>query len=96
MGFSGFGLGAHSSLFFYTADLIQLVNQTNLHIHLYADDTEFYTFHPEDAATRLESCFKTVADWMAANHLALNTDKTDLLWVYGPHRHLPSFCTQIS
>lgn len=82
----------------YTSDLIRLVQSHNLSVHLYADDTQIYTsclpLYSDRSATLLQSCFADIASWMASNHLALNSAKTDLLWVHGPRRHLGSSCTQ--
>jgi len=54
-------------------------------IHAFADDTQLYRhcFHDKMAATvvRLERCLKEVSHWMSANHLKLNADKMELLWV---------------
>ena len=51
--------------------------------YIYADDTQIYLpFSPgeEDIAlTRLELCLNEVSDWMAANWLQLNDNKTEFI-----------------
>jgi len=63
----------------YTADLADIVDQ-----HGFADDTQMYLHcHRDDlqsAAAQLELCISEVGQWMAANRLKLNTDKTELIW----------------
>lgn len=82
----------------YTSDLVHLVQTYNLNIHLYADDTQIYTFSsPLDvhrSAFRLQACFDEIMSWTASNRLALNTTKTDLLWIRGSRRCLPPYCAQ--
>jgi len=37
------------------------------------------------AVLRLENCIEEVSDWMSANRLRLNADKTELLWAGSRH-----------
>ena len=37
------------------------------------------------AVLRLENCIEEVSDWMSANRLKLNADKTELLWAGSRH-----------
>ena len=55
-------------------------------MRLYADDTQIYKqFNPGDlqslwsAINGLEDCIREVGDWMAANKLMLNEQKTELM-----------------
>jgi len=54
-----------------------------VNIHSYADDTLLHLHGRQDDTTsivhRLESCITDVGQWMYANRLMLNTDKTELL-----------------
>jgi len=54
-------------------------------LHGCADDTQLYIHcQPDETAASvavLERCIKDVDDWMSANGLKLNMDKTELLWV---------------
>jgi len=69
----------------YTVDLVSLVKQNGLSAHLYADDTQIYGFCPPSTVSSLlpqiTTCVRAVADWMQANRLQLNCDKTDFLWL---------------
>ena len=37
------------------------------------------------AVLRLQNCIEEVSDWMSANRLKLNVDKTELLWARSRH-----------
>jgi Reverse transcriptase (RNA-dependent DNA polymerase) len=67
-----------------TANLVGLIQQFGLHLHLYADDTQIYgscaKSDVEEFQQRLSACTHDVATWMHVNRLLLNTDKTELLW----------------
>ena len=69
---------------FYTADLADKVEQHQVNMHAYADDTQLYLHCRRDdttaVVTRLEICLNHVSHWMAANRLKLNVEKTELLW----------------
>ena len=69
----------------YTVDLVFLVEQHGLSAHLYADDTQIYGFCPPSGVSvllpQITTCVCAVADWMQANRLQLNCDKTDFLWL---------------
>jgi len=57
--------------------------------HGFADDTQLYVHCHRDEVTsavlRLENCIEEVSDWMSANRLMLNVDKTKLLWAGSRH-----------
>jgi len=61
------------------------VKQYGLSAHLYVDDTQIYGFCPPSTVSSLPpqitTCVRAVADWMQANRLQLNCDKTDFLWL---------------
>ena len=68
----------------YKADLAEVVKKYDMSIHAFARDTQLYRhcFRDEMAATvvRLERCLREVSQWVSANRLKLNADKTELLW----------------
>ena len=64
--------------------------------HFYADDSQIYlSFKPSAAGEpttsklRIESCIHDVNNWMSANKLMLNHDKTELLVLLARHRPQP-------
>ena len=73
----------------YAADLEDEAAKHSVNIHGYADDTQLYLHGRRDDTTstvhRLENCIIDVCQWMSANRLKLNTDKTELLWA-GPRQ----------
>ena len=48
---------------------------TQLYLKCFRDEMTF-------AATRLEHCLTDVSRWMSANRLKLNSEKTELVWVW--------------
>ena len=73
----------------YTADLEDHVAEHGVRFHAFTDDTQLYVHCRHNkvmsAVLRLENCIKEVSDWMSANCLKLNTDKTELLWTGSHH-----------
>jgi hypothetical protein len=61
----------------------------------YADDTQIYqVIKPQgdwsDLSGRLERCLSDIADWMSANMLKLNQDKTELI-IFAPKHQVKHF-----
>ena len=69
----------------YTADLVSVIEQHSLSLHLYADDTQIYGSCPPSDVGHLvqdiSGCVEAVGDWMSSNRLQLNGDKTEFMWL---------------
>ena len=68
----------------YTAELQRIIEDMQLHPHLYADDTQIYgCCAPAKVFAlkqRMSACIDKVAEWMGVNRLHLNATKTEVLW----------------
>ena len=67
----------------YTAPLADIIRQHGLNFHFFADDTQIYlSFNPKASGepmhslSRIQSCISDITNWMTANKLMLNSDKT--------------------
>src|SRR6218665_2754962 len=67
-----------------TADLGELAASLGLSSHIYADDSQLYTWGPPSTVAqqrhRMELGIVRIAEWMRSNRLRLNPEKTDFLW----------------
>jgi hypothetical protein len=69
----------------YTSQLGRIIESHGLSRKLYADDTQLYkSFHPDHiakavAVNAVEECCLAVKEWMTANKLKLNDDKTEAI-----------------
>jgi len=58
-------------------------------IHLYADDSQFYTSVAVSDTTsvvhRLAVCIADVNNWMSASRLRFNPTKTEVMWLGAGH-----------
>ena len=84
----------------YRADVIAIVKRHDLGVHSYADDTQLY-FHTAPAVVdnkvqRLVVCVEEIRQWMNANQLRLNEDKTQFIWLGTPHQLSEVQCQEIS
>ena len=83
----------------YCADVIAIAKRHGLGVHSHADDTQLY-FHTapvmiNNKVQRLVVCMEEIRQWMNANRLRLNEDKTSLSGV--EHRtSCPRFNTRRS
>jgi len=74
----------------YCADVIAIAGRHGLEVHSYADDTQLY-FHADPSAVdnkvqKLVTCVGDIGQWMCANRLKLNQDKTQFIWLGTPHQ----------
>ena len=67
----------------YSANLADKAVEHDINFHGYADDTQFCVHcRPQEIAAntpKLERCITDMDNWMSANRLKLNMDKTELL-----------------
>jgi len=81
----------------YTAELFDVIAEYGLTGHTYADDTQVYNSTPAtdhvDAMDRLATCIERIRDWIADNHLKLNEEKTQIIWL-GTHQQLNKVTTR--
>ena len=75
----------------YSADVIAIARRHGLKcMHSYADDTQLY-FHADSSVVdskvqKLVTCVGDIGQWMCANRLKLNQDKTQFIWLGTPHQ----------
>ena len=73
----------------YVAELAELASSFGVNLHAFADDHQLYLHCSIDDATSaasvLEQCIAAIGDWMIANRLKLNTDKTEVIWMGSRH-----------
>ena len=69
----------------YTGPLSRVITSQSVPHRLYADDTQLYIFfsadNSESSFYRLQQCLISVQDWMTANKLKLNPNKTEFLLI---------------
>ena len=79
----------------YTQPIGDIVQSHGMDFHLYADDTQLYVGCPISEAVskkeHLEQCVSELRDWMSANLLKLNDDKTEFMVIGTRHtlQHCP-------
>ena len=82
----------------YTSDLEKIAEKHNLDAHFYADDSQMYIFSKpqlaDSAQTRLIACLDDFAQWMSANRLKLNPDKTEFMRC-ATARRLPQLAKEV-
>ena len=73
----------------YTSDLADLVSTSGVNLKEFADNNQLYIHcsitYVVSSATVLEQCIAAIGDWMSANRLKLNTDKTEVIWMASRH-----------
>ena len=73
----------------------EICRRHGMSYHSYADDTQVYqVIKPQgdwsDLSERLERCLSDIADWMTANMLKLNQEKTELI-IFAPKHQVKHF-----
>ena len=70
----------------YTAPVADIALRNGLCVHLYPDDAQLYVTldSTNDAVAKIEQCIAEIKDWMTANFLRLNADKTEVLLIGSP------------
>uniref|UniRef100_A0A803TWJ5 Reverse transcriptase domain-containing protein n=1 Tax=Anolis carolinensis TaxID=28377 RepID=A0A803TWJ5_ANOCA len=75
---------SHMLFNIYMKPLGEIIRSFRVRCHLYADDVQLcHSFPPvtKEAVQVLNRCLAAVSDWMRANKLKLNPDKTEVLLV---------------
>ena len=76
----------------YTADIVTVVHNHGLNVHLFADDVVIYgSTSPNDTnslSTRLSACLDNLKAWLKSNRLMLNPRKTKVMWCHSSRRRL--------
>ena len=69
----------------YISEIEDIARQFGFKIHIYADDTQLYISFKRcyifEAITDIEHCLRYIKNWMSANFLKLNEDKTKYLLI---------------
>ena len=81
----------------YTADIVKLVQDFGLSVHLFADDILVYGSCPSSDASslssKMSSCIRELHSWLKANKLHLNTLKSNVMWI-GTRQRLANISQQ--
>jgi len=68
----------------YTAELADLAAKYGVKLHAFADDNQLHVHcdlsNVSSSVKMLERCISAISQWMSANRLKLNADKTKLMW----------------
>ena len=84
----------------YTAPLVALLQDSDIGLHLYADDTQLYLrFDPRSPTSidllleKIQHCTSVIREWMQTHFLKLNSEKTEVMVITSPHLRCPQINT---
>ena len=67
----------------YVYPISDVIKNKNFDFHLYADDTQLYSSFKASnlnaSLTAMSDCASDINEWMIANKLKMNTDKTEVM-----------------
>ena len=82
----------------YTQPVANIINLFSILYYFFADDSQIYKSFAaasigdqERAKTSIEKCIASIAEWMFANRLKLNMDKTEFI-TFGTRQQLKKLC----
>ena len=70
----------------YTMEMADLAVKYGVKLHALADDNQLHVHSDLSnvlaslTVNALEQCISAISQWMSANRLKLNADKTELMW----------------
>ena len=80
----------------YTKPINSITSSHNISSQSFADDTQIQDSCSidkiHDSISKVENCVSDVKDWMTANKLKLNAEKTEVLLIHSKYKKLPNSC----
>ena len=86
----------------YSCPVSCIIQRHQLQYHIYADDTQIYTYFDvnnpesqEQAIKKIQSCVVEIKCWMMANYLKLNEEKTEIIIIAKKSTHTADSITAV-